>query len=116
MDVSKNIGKIMEDFAAQYLKEMGYKVIEQNYRIKQGEIDIICIDNETLVFVEVKYRSSDDYGRAYEYIRPQKISRIKKAAWHYIQNSKVSLPQTYRIDAVTIDGQEVSYYKNIAMG
>lgn len=113
MGVSKKIGKQMEDLAVRYLSSLGYKIIARNYSIKQGEIDIVCIDREVLAFIEVKYRSSDDYGRAYEYVRPYKIRRIKKAAWHFIQNSNIPLPEVYRVDVVAIDGEAVSYFKNI---
>lgn len=111
--MSRAIGQQKETLAIDYLTRLGYKVIDRNYRIKQGEVDIICIDKDVLVFVEVKYRASDEYGKAYEYVRPHKVRRIKMAAWHYIQNIERPLPQTYRIDVVAIDGDTISYYQNI---
>lgn len=113
--MSKTIGQQKEALAADYLAGLGYRVIDRNYRIKQGEVDIICVDKEVLVFVEVKYRASDEYGKAYEYVRPHKIRRIKMAAWHYIQNADRAIPQTYRIDVVAIDGDQISYYQNIPL-
>ncbi len=111
--MSLRIGHEKEALAMQYLESIGLKMIERNYRIKQGEVDIICIDNDTLVFVEVKYRSCDDHGKAVEYVRPYKVNRIMKAAWHYIKAANRPLPDNYRIDVIAIDGDEISYYKNI---
>ncbi len=111
--MSLRIGHEKEALAMDYLSALGFKIIERNYRIKQGEVDIICIDGSALVFVEVKYRSSDDHGTAVEYVRPYKIRRIMKAAWHYIKHATRPLPENYRIDVIAIDGDQISYYKNI---
>ncbi len=111
--MSLRIGCEKEALAIDYLRQLGFTIIARNYRIKQGEIDVVCIDRDTLVFVEVKYRSSDDCGKAVEYVRPYKVKRILKAAWHYIENAARPLPENYRIDVVAIDGEVITYYKNI---
>ncbi len=96
-----------------YLTARGFKIIARNYRIRQGEVDIIALQGDALVFIEVKYRSSDDHGKAFEYVRPYKVRRIMKAAWHFIQTAERLLPTNYRIDVIAIDGQDISYYKDI---
>ena len=62
-------GKIGEDAAAYYLHREGYKIICRNFRCIQGEIDIIAKDEKNLVFVEVKTRTSTNYGEAREAVR-----------------------------------------------
>ncbi len=111
--MSRQLGSEKEAQAVEYLTARGFKVIERNYRIEQGEIDIVALDGDALVFVEVKYRSNAEYGKAVEYVRPYKIRRIMKAAWHYIKHAKRQLPENYRIDVVAIDGTEINYYRNI---
>ncbi len=111
--MSLRVGHEKEALAMHYLESLGYKIIERNYRIKQGEVDIICVDGSTLIFVEVKYRSTADHGKAVEYVRPYKVRRIMKAAWHYIKNTTRPLPENYRIDVIAIDGEVINYYKNI---
>ena len=77
-------GKRGEDIAAEHLRKKGYKIIERNYKVSGGEIDIIASKNKFLVFVEVKTRSSLFAGRPAESVTAQKRARIIKAAKHYI--------------------------------
>jgi len=97
-----NIGKKGEDLAAEFLKRSGYKIIERNFRIRGGEIDIVALDGNTLVYVEVKSRSSYKFGRPEEAVTPFKIKFLKRAAKFY-KNSRRNLPDLERIDVVAID-------------
>ena len=72
----KNIGKIGEEAATNYLKEKGYKIQERNYRTSFGEIDIICRHKDSIIFVEVKTRRSDRYGCPEEAINTNKQRKI----------------------------------------
>jgi putative endonuclease len=76
----KNTGKIGEDIAAKFLIRKGYKILERNWRMKGGEIDIVAKDRDTMVFVEVKSRSSTEYGTGEEAITPHKKEKIINAA------------------------------------
>ena len=73
-----------EDFAAEYLKNSKFKVIERNYRSKMGEIDIIAKREKTLYFFEVKARGAGSLIDPFEAVTPQKQQRIRRTAEYYI--------------------------------
>lgn len=79
----KFFGSLGENYAVSLLKKKGYRILEKNFRTKLGEIDIIALDRDTLVFVEVKARWSRRFGRPEEAVTPQKINKIKKAIGYY---------------------------------
>jgi len=87
---SQRIGSQGEDIAADYLEKKNYKILQRNYRSRQGEIDIICLDetgdtdDNVLVFVEVKARRVLDYGVPTESVTSEKIGRMRRAAEVYI--------------------------------
>ncbi|NLV89691.1 MAG: YraN family protein [Tissierellia bacterium] len=78
-----------ELIAKSYLLSKGYKILTTNFRRKQGEIDIIALDKETLVFIEVKTRSSVDFGYAYEAVNRKKQYRIIKSSYMYIKENNL---------------------------
>ena len=73
------VGKLGEEFAAKYLKKHGYLIIARNYAIVGGELDIVALKCRTLVFVEVKTRSSEDMGSASDAVDLRKQNCLKKA-------------------------------------
>lgn len=91
-----------EDLACDYLKNLGYKIIERNYRIRGGEIDIVCREGNILVFVEVKTRNSYEYGLPVESMTPWKIRFLKRCALFYVVQSGWG-NGPYRIDFISID-------------
>ena len=98
-------GAWAEILAAKYLEQAGLKILECNYRIRGGEIDIIALDSSnTTVFVEVKQRTSTSHGTAGEYINARKAALIRRAALHYL--GRDDLP--CRFDAVLIEGSRVN--------
>ncbi len=107
-------GKKGEDLAEQYLKKKGFEIIERNFRIRGGEIDIIAIDQDTLVFVEVKTRSSNEFGTPLEAITPWKLrSVIKTAEFYKLIHPK--LPDAMRIDAVSVTIDRVNNTTTISL-
>jgi putative endonuclease len=82
------LGRAGELKAAEFLKKAGYKIIKKNYRTPFGEIDIIALDGETLVFVEVKTRSSDDYGAPSEAVNQKKQEKYVRTALSFLQKEK----------------------------
>lgn len=99
------VGKSGEDLASNFLQKKGYKIIERNFTIRGGEIDIVAIDGDALVFVEVKTRSSHQFGLPAESINYYKIKFLQRAAKFYRRNrqDKMKLPDLERIDVVTVD-------------
>lgn len=99
---NKQTGDYGEELACQYLKKLGYKILERNYRIRGGEIDIVAKDKETLVFVEVKTRWSHEYGLPAESMTPWKIRHLLKTARFYVQKIGWG-DREYRLDFVSVD-------------
>jgi putative endonuclease len=94
------LGEKGEGLAAKFLRKKGYKIIEQNYQTRIGEIDIIAMDGETLVFVEVKTRESLYYGRPFEAVTGLKRRKISNVATLYLKRLKDVPP--CRFDVVSI--------------
>ena len=98
----KSIGDAGEEIACNYLKRQGYKILEKNFRIRGGEIDIVAQDRDYLVFVEVKTRYSHEYGLPVESMTPWKIRYLLKAAKFYLQRINWG-DKPYRLDFVSVD-------------
>lgn len=112
----QNVGQLGEDLAVKYLKNNGYEIIERNYRYGHGEIDIIAKDNEMLVFVEVKYRRSLEYGTPENSITEYKKKQIRKIAEAYLWQKEIEGVEC-RIDVISIlhysnSEPEITHYKN----
>jgi putative endonuclease len=94
-------GVLGERLAGDFLGRNGYEVIERNYRCREGEIDIIAKQGETLVFVEVRTKRGAAYGGPEESITAAKMQRLRKAAARYAQE-RPGLPEARRIDVVAV--------------
>lgn len=84
MKYNKLLGAFGEDMACSYLESKGYKMIERNFSCRAGEVDIIGIDGDTIAFIEVKSRTSVDYGNPSEAVSRSKQSKIVKTALFYM--------------------------------
>ncbi len=84
------------------LQSKGYKIIGRNFRSRFGEIDIIALDADSLVFVEVKARWSKKFGSPEEAVTFQKLQKIRKTGEYY-SLTHPSLPQKLRIDVVALE-------------
>ncbi|MCK4798508.1 MAG: YraN family protein [Spirochaetes bacterium] len=80
----RQLGKIGEDIATKYLENNGIQIIERNYYTKYGEIDLIGIENKTIIFIEVKLRKNKNFGLPSEAIDSKKLKRIHNTATNYI--------------------------------
>ncbi len=89
MFYKQDFGQNGENIAENYLKSIGYFILNRNYRCKQGEIDIIAKDGEEIVFVEVKTRSSIIYGNPAEAVDTYKQKHIRKAAEVYVYSNQL---------------------------
>lgn len=103
---NKEIGAKGELLAQDYVKKLGYEILEANRQFQDGmkkscEIDIIAVDKGTLVFIEVKTRSSDFCGSPLEAITKEKYQNIKTGLFNYLRETKVRYKK-FRIDAISI--------------
>jgi putative endonuclease len=97
----KSLGPRGEDAAARYLKKLGFRVLERGHDSRLGEIDIIAVDDRTVVFVEVKTRASSDAGHPTEAVDALKQRRMTQAALAYLKSKRL-LESAARFDVVAI--------------
>ncbi len=104
-------GELAEQRALDYLLERGLRLVARNYRCKNGELDLIMKEAQTLVVVEVRFRASDQFGSALESITSRKQSRIITATQHYLANNKTN--SAIRFDVIAIGGdQKIDWIRN----
>ncbi len=102
-------GAAAEAAAADYLGARGLRVIERNFRVRGGELDLICDDGGTIVFVEVRFRSRSDFGGAGASITAQKRRRIVLAARHWLSRHG---ERPCRFDCVLLDDRRIEWLKD----
>ena len=111
----QQFGKESESLAVRYLKKNGYKILEQNYRNKLGEIDIIAKEKGTLVFVEVKARKTHVFGNPKWAVTPTKQRKISMVALYYLKATK-QIHVKARFDVVALisaeDNPQIEIIKN----
>lgn len=110
MSKNSDIGNKGEDFASEYLLSLGYTILERNWRYSRAEIDLIAKDEEILVFIEVKTRSSDTYGQPEEFISDYQQELIFKAAQRYMD--KIGHDWEIRFDTISILVKEKFEWKD----
>ncbi len=98
----RDVGILGEKLAKDFLKKRGYRIWETNYRCPEGEIDIIAKHKDFLVFVEVRTKTSLEFGSPEESITSAKKERMRATAFHY-QQTHSNLPQLWRLDVVAIE-------------
>ena len=123
---TKTLGNIGEKYAQKFLISKNYQIIKTNFHARFGEIDIIAIDYSTsqpqLSFIEVKTRTTTEFGLPKESITYQKKQKIIKTALYFLNSSTLSLPFSWRIDVIGIQLdkkkhlKEINHFKNIING
>lgn len=108
----RQLGGEYEKLAAEYLKAQGYVILEQNYRCRSGEIDLIARDGEYLCFIEVKYRRGISCGSPLKAVGLHKQMQILKVARYYLMKKKLNLDTACRFDVVAIEGNEITLLRN----
>lgn len=96
-----DLGRRGEGLAARYLEDAGYLVVARNWRCARGEIDIIARSGDTLVFVEVKTRSSLAFGHPFEAITATKLARLRTLAGAWCAETSPAVPRI-RLDAIAV--------------
>lgn len=101
--MKKHIGLIGEELAANHIKNEGYNILERNYRTKLGELDIIARDQNIIIFIEVKTRTSNAYGTPSEAVNYKKQQTIRKLSQQYIKHKKLDNSCLgYRFDVIEV--------------
>ena len=100
MKMAGTTGALGEDLAAAYLEGRGMRVIARNYRCRQGEIDLIAWEGETLCFVEVKTRTSCTVGLPREYVTAKKQEKLRSAALLYLSERGLDCPARFDVAEV----------------
>lgn len=108
---NKKVGNFGEMLVITYLENLNYKIIDKNYFTKYGEIDIIAKDNDEYVFIEVKTRTSNKYGRPAEAVNNNKERNIENASRVYIYLNKLE-NQYVRYDVIEVYFLNKNYYIN----
>lgn len=108
----QRFGTAAEDRAAEFVQQRGLNILERHVTSRYGEIDILAEDGTTIVAIEVKARRNETFGRAIEAMTESKIEKIF-AALHDILEQRGWSDREYRLDVVTIDGNEIEYHQAI---
>lgn len=106
MATHNELGKLGEQLAADYLKDKGYQICECNWYFKKAEIDIIAKKGDVLVIVEVKTRSTDDFGDPQDFINKKKVGHIVEAADEYVQRLQWNKEVRFDIIAIVLNSKE----------
>jgi len=112
----QNIGKWGEQIASDFLLQKGYKIIGKNIRTPHGEIDILAMLDQTLVFIEVKTRTNTIFGNPENALTPRKLLHMETSALFYIQ--KEEYDGDWQLDAISIlktgsTPPEIIHFENV---
>ncbi len=115
MRTQQRVGRWGEQAAADYLEKQGYEILARNYRTAHGEVDIIARQENVLVFVEVKARSSNRFGYPEQSVTPRKRMHIMSAAEMYVRKHPEF--HTWRVDVIAVEGEtgeaKVTHFENV---
>lgn len=113
-----NAGQIGEDQAARFLRKHGYKVLTRNYHSRFGEIDIIAKKDQSIIFVEVKTRSSNQFGTPREAVNYFKLQKMIKTA-HIFMKVYGMDGKPFQFDVIEVIGKEepfdIEHIKNVTL-
>lgn len=101
MNSNQDVGKYGEERATEFLRKIGYEIIERNWRGSGGEIDIVARDRDCLVFAEVKTRTRTGFGHPFEAITTRKVQTMRKLVAQWCQTSGQSFSKV-RLDAISV--------------
>jgi putative endonuclease len=102
-DTRQALGRDGEDLACDELRRLGYAILARRYRTRVGELDIVARDGETLVFVEVKARRSDEFGTPGEAVTWRKRRKLQAMATDFLSRGRLfAVPCRFDVVAITI--------------
>ncbi len=100
------LGKQGEKLAVEFLRENGYEILETNWTFQKAEVDVIAKREDVLAIVEVKTRSSIDFGLPQDFVRPKKIQLLVKAVNEYVTQNDLDVSVRFDIIAIQKNGNE----------
>jgi putative endonuclease len=100
-----DLGKLGEELAVEFLRKEGYEILETNWTFQKAEVDIIAQKENTLAIVEVKTRSSLDFGLPQDFVKPKKIQLLVKAVNEYVVSKNLDIDVRFDIIAIHKDGK-----------
>ncbi len=100
------LGKKGEQLAVDFLLSKGYDILERNYRFDKAEVDIIAQQNDVLAIIEVKTRSTADFGNPQDFVKPKQIQRLVKAVDEYVNLNKLNVEVRFDIVAIIKEGKQ----------
>jgi putative endonuclease len=104
-------GRKGERIACRYLLRQNFDILARRYGSRSGELDIVALEQDTLVFIEVKTRSSKEFGEPWEFVDWRKQQIVRRTAEEFIANYDLG-QYPYRFDIVSVVGKEVSLFRN----
>jgi putative endonuclease len=118
MAAHNELGKWGEDLAAEYLEKKGYTIVERDWKSGRRDIDIIALDDDVVVFVEVKTRRNSLYGQPEEAVDYHKLQSLQQAINHYVRFKHIR--QEIRFDIISIVGTigtepDIQHFQNVAL-
>ncbi len=112
----RELGSQYEKLACDYIVSQGGRILERNYRVRQGEIDIIAAADNYICFIEVKFRKDNKYGGPEAAVSMSKQKKICKVSGFYLMSHRIEEDTPIRYDVITLSGNEGAYtfkwYKN----
>lgn len=100
-----DLGKLGEELAVEFLEKNGYTILETNWTFQKAEVDIIAQKDGILAVVEVKTRSSIDFGLPQDFVKPKKIQLLVKAINEYVLSNDLDVDVRFDIIALNKDGK-----------
>ena len=109
---NRRVGAQKEEEVCAHLLSEGVRILERNFRCRQGEIDVVGYDREYLVFFEIKYRRTPDKGNAAQAVGTAKQRKICRVADYYRFLHCCAEDTPVRFDVIAVDGEQLSWIKN----
>jgi putative endonuclease len=107
---TKPLGRKGEDLAASYLRNLGWEILERNYRTRLGEIDLVCRDRDSIVFVEVKTRTETDFARPDQSVTQRKQAKLRRLVEEYLlKHNQETSDVRFDVLGVTLSGRHPEF-------
>jgi putative endonuclease len=103
MAENHDLGIKGEELALAHIQKLGYELLEKNWRFRKMEIDLIARDKKHIVFIEVKTRANNSFGKPYEFVSLSKQKHIARGANYYLENKNILAEARFDIISITLE-------------